>query len=82
MTLSMYIYFMHIHLFIYLLGKKAACWDIKHIKIDEQQKLIKCIIKRKLLCLRLDLPVQHETFWNDPLKYYAFNFQLRFHLHL
>jgi len=19
--------------------------------------------------------------WNDPLKYYAFNFQLRFHLH-
>ena len=33
--------------------------DIKHIEIDEQQKLIKCIIKRKLIFLRLALPVQH-----------------------
>jgi len=46
-------------MFIHLFVKIQRAGDIKHIEKDEQQKLIKCIIKRKLIFLRLALPVQH-----------------------
>jgi len=55
---SEYVYLVYIYTFICLV-KIQRTGDIKHIEIDEQQKLIKCIIKRKLIFLRLALPMQH-----------------------
>jgi len=76
---SEYVYLVYVYTFICKVKIQRA-GDTKHIEIDEQQKLIKCIIKRKPIFYTFGLTSATYIDLKRPLKILRFQLSTPFPL--